>query len=541
MNDSELHELALDFEIKIIQSFSQLDFDNQHFAIHQLLQERFRALTDIEQTYIRSHLRQVDWPRDHLLALYLCLYDILEEGDYLSLAVNCLHASTRLSTFSEALWSISKRCFYTSGSPSFSSATEHLRTLFGKFSRSQQRSLVSRFKKPNYQVAPKHIALITPQLLTMRHSPTREAYNIALHLRQLFDCQVMIINTNGMSYSKEFGAGSIVSNSRKDWPVNTIHRERVSYLQFYDETVNIVNLPATPLTTAKLIDFLSILEQLQVDSVIAHGENTFFQELVFGLYPSVFCTTGSALPFARSDAYFVPGTEFNEHVQANAKRWGHAGKFVSGSMFFTPEGVSDRSHPRASFGLNKQHFVYLVVGQRLAVELDEEFVAVCHSLLELSPDNVICFAGSPDLELSQWFGEQSRCINIGFQNDLAAICQMSDVYLNPKRQGGGTSSQTALVNGLPVVTLDYGHISSVVPEQYRFKDWDDYLCFAERLGTDRAFYQAEAQSFQSHLQTALGIEPQIRAVYAELSKACQKYFDRAAAEAQAIAETTLSV
>lgn len=541
MSNVSLDDLCLDIKIKLIQAFGVLEFEQQHYSSTQGIWDYVQKLPCEKKEALSNYLKAVDWPRDHLFALNLYLFDVFADAEFIDRAVSCLNDSTCQSVFSEALWGISRRRFLSNCTTVSSSSAERLRSLFNTFSASLRESLLSAFSKPKYRTSPKTLAIISPQMLSMGHSPTREAYSIALHLKQLYGCQVTIINTNGMNYREDFGVASTISNHRKDWPSHTLHKQKVSYLQFKDEVIDVVSLPATPSHTNKLIDMLTILEQLQVDAVIAHGENTFYQDLLFGHYPSVFCTTGSALPFARCDAYFVPSTEFNADVLSIAKRWGHGDQFIPGSMFFTPQGHAEYAYPRSEFGLTDKHFVYLVVGLRLDKEVDDDFANICNNLLDANSDAVICFAGTPDLELSDWFEQQSRCLNIGFQSDLAAICQMSDVYLNPKRQGGGTSSQTALVNGLPVVTLDYGHISSVVPEKYRFSDWDEYLRFAQRLGTDRAFYQAEAQSFQSHLHTALGIEPQIRAVYAELSKACQKYFDRAAAEAQAIPETTLSV
>ena len=93
---------------------------------------------------------------------------------------------------------------------------------------------------------------------------------------------------------------------------------------------------------------------------------------------------------------------------------------------------------------------------------------------------------------------------------------MSDVFLNPKRAGGGTSSQTAILNGLPVVTLDHGHISAVVPEDKRQQSWDDWFAYAWQLQDDADFLYAEVESFKQHFYTHLDSAAQIGRMYDKL-------------------------
>lgn len=114
-------------------------------------------------------------------------------------------------------------------------------------------------------------------------------------------------------------------------------------------------------------------------------------------------------------------------------------------------------------------------------------------------------------------------INIGFQDDLASVCLMADVYLNPKRIGGGTSSQTAIINGLPVVTLNYGHISNIVPEERRFSNWKEYMQYALELQNDN-FLQSETNLFSSHFHTNMNSQLQIEKIYNKLCDiAIRKY------------------
>jgi glycosyltransferase involved in cell wall biosynthesis len=261
------------------------------------------------------------------------------------------------------------------------------------------------------------------------------------------------------------------------------------------------------------------LIQLKIDAVIAHGENLLLQEAVFGVWPSVFATTGTVVPFAHSDAYFVPGHLYNEGHEQLARDYGHS-DFMLESMLVTPEGKADQAAQRSDFSIDVECFIYLVVGTRLENEMTPEFAQVCQQLLDHSATCVIAFAGTKTLKLQTYFSkkniEANRVINLGFQDDLPSICKMADVFLNPYRAGGGTSSQTAILNGLPIVTIDHGHISAVVPKALRQPDWQSYLAFAIALKADPKLYQEWQLKLETHFIEHLDSKKQIGKIHQKL-------------------------
>lgn len=109
------------------------------------------------------------------------------------------------------------------------------------------------------------------------------------------------------------------------------------------------------------------------------------------------------------------------------------------------------NYPLAS--LDKDDFVLISVGNRIGTELTEEFIdIVCKKLL--TKQNIKwLIVGGENRYLSQQYWkllEMNKITYIPYEDDLPALYQICDMYISPKRQGGGTSVFWAMYYGLPI-------------------------------------------------------------------------------------------
>jgi len=467
---------------------------------------------------IASHYKERSYPTDNVCALLVFLVDLTQDPWFFGELSRHLDHLYSPSKFHEIFWNISRRQFTKQNMSLLD--INILRQQFSQISNSI-RGVVDKYvpkRKPSHDL--RRIAILSPQILEMRHSPTREAINIACHLEKYHSCEAYIFNTNGMNYSNEL---EVYEPFFSSYIPELVGRKtnKVNYMEFNDTDVNIIGFPPNPMSTLKVLNIIEEMEALKIDAVIAHGENLFVQDVIYGRYPSVFATTGGIVPFARSDSYWVPKHLFTDDMQQLAETCGRS-DFMLETMLVTPEGVSVSPADRGSFSIPSDAIIYLVVSTRLEAELDSEFCAVCERILSSKDDTYLLLAGTDDIDMGRFFSnaltEAGRVRNIGFQDDIASICAMSDVYLNPHRQGGGTSSQTAIINGLPIVTIDYGHISAIVPTERRNSSWEDYLEYAVKLGADRAFLVRERDLFVEHFNNNLKTKEQIGKIFNKLNE-----------------------
>lgn len=513
---------ANDIILTIDLIFIEAKLDNEGLSYVSTLRSAYEQIDEYNKEQVIQHYLRNQPPIDNLYALYFFLFDLTKDSSFLEKVINSCPLSMSPQSFYEIYWNIGNRLF-TSTKPI---NTTPLRTIFKKLS-SELNNWLRLYKYKNKKIIKevKNIAILSPQILGMRHSPTREAFNIACHLEVYHNCNVTIINSNGFNYHSTLGLiNSIGFNVNTD--LNGTSNVNVNYMQFKDRKIKVISIEKQMMSSRKVLDILDILKTLDIDAVISHGENLLVQDAIFGIYPSIFATTGGVVPFAHCDSYFVPGSLFDDNHRQLASTHGHH-DFMLENMLVTPEGKADISTSKEIFGLNNDAFIYLVVSTRMDREVNSEFVDVCNHLIKSNKNAHIIFSGTDSFSLSSHFDdtliENKKVINIGFQDNLAAICLMADVYLNPERMGGGTSSQTAIINGLPIVTLNYGHISNIVPEERRFSHWKEYMLYAIKLQNDN-FLQSEVNLFSTHFHTNMNSQLQIEKIYNKLCDiAIRKY------------------
>lgn len=116
------------------------------------------------------------------------------------------------------------------------------------------------------------------------------------------------------------------------------------------------------------------------------------------------------------------------------------------------KGRYDRDqYPLAS--LKRDDFVLISVGNRIGTELTKDFIdVVCEKLL-VKQNIKWLIVGGKNKYLSHHYQElfaEGKIVYIEYEDDLPSLYQICDVFMSPKRQGGGTSVFWAMYCGLPV-------------------------------------------------------------------------------------------
>lgn len=132
-------------------------------------------------------------------------------------------------------------------------------------------------------------------------------------------------------------------------------------------------------------------------------------------------------------------------------------------------------YSRQELGLLEEARIILVTGWRLDQEIDETFLCMLNSLFEEEPLLEVVFMGlfeDCELRLNAYPGLKERSRYLKYQEDALAVTECCDIYVNPKRNGGGSSAAEALYKGLPVVTLPTGDVSAAAGADFRVENYD---------------------------------------------------------------------
>jgi glycosyltransferase involved in cell wall biosynthesis len=131
----------------------------------------------------------------------------------------------------------------------------------------------------------------------------------------------------------------------------------------------------------------------------------------------------------------------------------------------------------------------VVVGGRLTTEFTQEFFDVLHRALEMGA--VLVIMGKMDsyqefCDKDEIFKKQSHYL--GMQEDVLAVLDYCDLYVNPKRAGGGTSVIEAMYKGCPAVSLNEGDVFVGAGEEFCVSTYAEMQDMIIKYMTDKEFY-----------------------------------------------------
>ena len=98
---------------------------------------------------------------------------------------------------------------------------------------------------------------------------------------------------------------------------------------------------------------------------------------------------------------------------------------------------------------------------------------------------------------------QAHATNLGEQQDVLAVLECMDLYVNPARSGGGSSAAEALSKGLPVVTLPVGDVAVAAGEIFEVEDYPAMRRQILRYAADHRLYAEMTQKARARAELLL--------------------------------------
>lgn len=162
-------------------------------------------------------------------------------------------------------------------------------------------------------------------------------------------------------------------------------------------------------------------------------------------------------------------------------------------------------YTRKELGLPEDKFLIAIVGTRLETELSKEFLDVLKDIEILLPNVAFVFIGCLDKSwenIRELFGE-GKVYYLGYCPYLCETYAALDLYLNPKRLGGGFSAEMAMEAGLPIVTLPYCDVSYRAGSEFIVSDYEEMKCCLQRYASDAEFYAQKKQAVADRMQGSM--------------------------------------
>ena len=338
------------------------------------------------------------------------------------------------------------------------------------------------------------------QFLNEAHGPTKTVLDRCEIMAEKMECQAIIINTNELrgtagyipyclpffgNTMKNYEEYSMVSYQGRNYP----------YVQCSEDMPNIPEIEAV----------LKMVRQVNPYCMFTIGDSSICADLCSNYYPLIDVATVPSGVMTTEGQFLLKGRAITEWDRKYIKKLGKTNDYLQYCLFTSSVMPQISKMTREQMGIPEVSFAALVVGARLDYEVDQQFIQ--DVLLPIIKKGVfIVFMGV--FEKYETIAERypllkEHSVYVGFIKDVLAVNELCNVYINPKRNGGGTSVIEAMVKGLPPVALKEGDVSLGAGEEFCLKDYSEMVQRTLKLKEDASYYQEMSEKARKRASVML--------------------------------------
>lgn len=333
-------------------------------------------------------------------------------------------------------------------------------------------------------------AVIVLQFLGARHAPTKTAIERIETLQEEMNRELVVVHSAEqltVCGRLPFYNGKIGDIDRGLDGMNRIQgNERFTFPMYQPKA-------AMP-DYEEIRAIIQMLREYKPYEVFVLGDYCLLGDLIASMIPTI-CVSMvfSTLPL-KHQQFVAVGRKITEKDFQYLEDHGYDRERYIESVFTFRPIAQTTTLTREVLGLPQNRFLLSVVGIRLDSDVTEEFVS---GLKEVFVHGChIVFAGYFDKyeEMCTRIPElKEHSTYVGYQNDILALQEICDLYVNPPRVGGGFSVAEAFCKGKPAVTLPYGDVAASAGPEFWVTDLRDMVNTIIRYVEDSDFYSAQSQ------------------------------------------------
>lgn len=364
--------------------------------------------------------------------------------------------------------------------------------------------------------------VITGQILAIQHGPTKTTFDRIRVLQKKLHQEVLLIDTASIMppigvmdyYGMSFG-NYLPELSDED----AIEKMGVKTAYFQCDQ----NMPDIP--TMELL--IKQIRKLKPRHIISIGADIFSDivdsmvpVLTVGLIPSSLSNTVSSFQTLARD--------LSPNEISALKKAGLTEKNVIKSIFTSGLKEQTEHTNRKMLGLPEDAFIIAVVGGRLGDEVTDEFLGMLEKVLARTKIFIVYmgYFNNINEKMERHPSLISHTKYLGMVDDILSRIELMNLYVNPRRTGGGTSAVEALSKGVPVVTIDYGDVAINTGKDFTVKDYAEMAETIIRYIDDKDFYKTQSVKAKKRSEILLDSDGQFVKLIQEYEKSEKELFER---------------
>lgn len=300
------------------------------------------------------------------------------------------------------------------------------------------------------------VVLMTIQMLGPRHAPTFDALDYAAHLVRAGKRPLLINNDLfPRAMSAPFYAPSLANHITDRDGLDRVVHDGVS--------IDFHQIATVMPDQAEIVRLTRALYAARPGYVISMGHSNLLADLCGTFTTTVGFPFGTEFQITAASTYVLP-RPWREGDEAAAAQRDLTRDLVLATDYRFSRPPPVRSISRADLGAPDGAIVAAVVGTRLDADASPAWMEKLGDALDRNPDLVVIFAGifpSHAERVGARASLAARTKAVGLIDDVPALLDCCGLYLNPPRQGGGSSAAYALSAGAPVLTDPTGDVASI--------------------------------------------------------------------------------
>lgn len=358
------------------------------------------------------------------------------------------------------------------------------------------------------------IVIVTSQFLGEQHAPTRRVLDYAYTMQRNLGKQVVIINDCGMRFQNYGYMNSKLSfndinelNNR-----NKIEYKGTSFLFYQTSHV----MP----DVQEIANLVWNIKELSPELVLSVGASCITSDLCKHFTKTATIPCSTKIPTSAADNLILC-RDLRKADESKLQKL-LPGQRVIESVFNykMPEESAMAHYQRKDFGVPENAWLISVAGNRLNTEMDLEFLKCMNNVLSEIENAHFMVVGDVDVQnILKHFSNSGKVHLAGRVSDGSQAIRLSDIYVQPRRQGGGRAAFEALYYGIPTIIPNYGDAWDVCGSLFEVNSYDEmkqkiysyyndstqYRAISERA-LEKARKLEDMQSMFMNLFDQLGIE-----------------------------------
>lgn len=363
-----------------------------------------------------------------------------------------------------------------------------------------RKELGMRYRYIPYQNRKKTVIIVVSQLVNKLHAPTKKTMSIVHYLKQLGYKVYVYVSF----YWGEEG--------QNDWYIersfrNFKHESGAYHIKDTElEGYNMVLNPSTYILEIR--DLLGRIWDEAPEYVLELGDEILVADLCRDFTTVVTMTFSKAVPVTSAPIiarYF----SYSEEEDAQYHRCLEENQIVI-DVKHTDQYTLDMPKQvclhKSDFGIPEQCFTIIIAGNRLDTEISDSFLKIIYQILEKSQQIVIaCIGNCDELQLRIADQYKERVFFLGNAAYFRETIAIGDLFLNPPRQGGGTGGFFAIMEQIPVITLDHCDVADVGKE-FTCESIEEMPQLVERYYLDHNFMKRQKEVCLENAKKLLDVD-----------------------------------